>query len=130
MKTSNFSVDPILNIAADTVGHWGVDGVEFEGVARVTNGQTIALSGRFVGRIESNGCVIVCQSGSIYGTVVASAMQIDGAIHRTSADDVVIINGPLVIGENAEVNCNIQSEGLKMSYGAVVNGLISPVAAR
>lgn len=126
MTSMNFVVDPLLNISADAVAHWGVDGMEFEGTARVTNGQAIALSGKFMGRIESNGCVIVCQSGSIYGTVEASAMQIDGAIHRLSVDDVVKINGPVVIGERAEVNCNIQSQGLKTSYGAVINGLISP----
>lgn len=126
MSHSNFVVDPLLNISSDTVAHWGVDGMELEGTARVTNGQAIALVGKFVGRIESNGCVIVCQSGSIHGSVEASSMQIDGAIHRLTENDVIRTNGPMVIGEKAEVNCNIHSQGLKISYGAVINGLISP----
>lgn len=127
MNESFFVIDPLLNIQ-EPIAHWGIESMEFEGVARVTTGQTVAISGKFTGRIESNGCVIICKTATIFGTVQAAAMQIDGKITKASGDDLIKVFGPVVIGEQAEINCDIQSNGLKMAYGAVVNAVITNVS--
>lgn len=123
---NNAELDPLLGLAPEDVAVLAEGGVEIEGVVRVTNGQAIWVRGKVLGRIESNGPVLIDESGSVHGSVTAKSLQLGGAVHRVTQQDMVTLTGPLILSASAQLHCDAESGGLQMAYGAVVQGALRP----
>lgn len=101
-------------------------GIEIEGTLRVTNGGAILVSGSINGHIESNGSVVINEGATVNGSIRAKSLQVAGEIRAASEDDLLDIEGPIILAQTANITCNAVSAGIKTEFGARMNGRFQP----
>src|SRR5690606_26141905 len=90
-------------------------GTVFEGTFQARS--DVRISGRVVGKVQSDGKVIVAQEGVIEGEVVAASADVAGQIQGD-----VRITDRLVLKSSARVEGNIWTGRLVMEEGATFDG--------
>lgn len=123
---NNLHIDELLAVDESSITTLIDAGVSIIGKIIVTNGRTLLISGTVEGGIESDGSVLVNFGGTVRGSLNVKSLQVAGLIERAKEDDLVQVFGPLILAETAVINCDVTSEGLKTSYGAVMNGSFRP----
>lgn len=91
------------------------EGTVFEGTFQARS--DVRISGRVVGKVQSDGKVIVAQEGVIEGEVVAASADVAGQIQGD-----VRITDRLVLKSSARVEGNIWTGRLVMEEGATFDG--------
>lgn len=127
---TSLHIDELLAVDESSITTLIDVGVTVTGKISVTNGTSLLISGCVDGEVESNGAILVNLGGIIRGSVKAKSLQVAGLIERIKDDDLIQVFGPMILAETAVVNCDVVSEGLKSSYGAVMNGSFRPHASR
>ncbi len=126
--TTTPNLDQLLAIKAEELTTLVDSGVVIEGVLRVTNGKSVLLSGEVRGSIVSNGAVVINENAVVIGSIRAKSLQVSGKIAAAKDDDLVDIEGPIVLTKTAVMGVNAVSDGVQTEYGAVMNGRFSPRA--
>lgn len=132
MTTDNraLHIDELLSVDQASITTLIDVGVNIVGKVTVSNGRSLLISGCVEGEVESDGAILVNLGGVIRGSIKAKSLQVAGLVERTNDNDLIQVFGPLILAETAVVNCDVVSEGLKTSYGAVMNGSFRPHSTR
>lgn len=120
------SIDPLMQIGAEAITSLVDEGVEIEGIVRIKSDRAVLISGKVIGMIDSQGPVIINVNGSVHGSIRAKALQVLGGVHRVSTDDIVKIDGPLVLCKSSHMGCDAEAAGVQMAYGATIDGALRP----
>lgn len=120
------SLDQLLDISSEEITTLIDRGVVIEGVLRVANGKSILVSGEVRGSIVSNGAVVINENAVVIGSIRAKSLQVSGKVAAARDDDLVDIEGPIVLTKTAVMGVNAVSDGVQTAYGAVMNGRFSP----
>lgn len=120
------AIDTLMNTSLDSITTLVDEGVEIEGTIRINTDRAVMISGRVIGAIESRGPVIINVNGLVHGSIRAQALQVLGEVHRRTAEDLVKIDGPLVLCETSHLGCDAEAAGVQMAYGATIDGALRP----
>lgn len=124
--SSTPNLDQLLAIKSEELTTLIDSGVVIEGVLRITNGKSVLLSGEVRGAIVSNGAVVINEDATVTGSINAKSLQVSGKVSAGKDDDLVDIEGPIVLTKTAVMGINAISDGVQTEYGAVMNGRFSP----
>lgn len=119
-------IDELLAINESEILTLIDEGVEITGKIYINNGTAILITGTVVGEIISNGLVIVNLGGVVRGSIAAKGLQVAGTVERLDDDNLINIDGTMVLSDTAVINCNAVTRGIKTAHGAVMRGHFSP----
>lgn len=122
------TLDELLAVSADDITTIVDKGVEFHGELKITNGKTILISGTVVGKITSNGTVVINQDAEVRGSIQAKALQVGGRVVRDKEGDCLDIEEAIVVAKTATLDCDTTAKGIKTEFGADISGRFQPRA--
>lgn len=105
---------------ATTIG----EDLEFHGKLVIKNGGGIAIFGKVVGEIESDGVVVVGEGGIVTGTLSADVVAIAGTVDNSEgAEDSIHARASLVLGATARIGSkSIHYGSIEMERGCRIDG--------
>jgi cytoskeletal protein CcmA (bactofilin family) len=103
------------------------DDIEFHGKLVIKNGSGIAIFGKVVGEIESDGAVVIGEGGVVTGTLCADVVAIAGTVENLDgADDRIHARGSLVLGATARIGSkSIHYGAIEMERGCRIDGTLT-----
>lgn len=106
-------------------------GIELTGAIRCTTGKTVLISGAFIGDIESNGAVIIEESGMVRGSIHAKKIHLSGTIDETDDSNSITADERIVITKTGKLTSKTLSYGeLHMDFGSMISAKMTPLSAR
>jgi|GEM_PF-6631453 len=125
-KSGLASIDSLINVKLEDVTTMLDFGVEIEGVIRIRTDHAILISGHVIGSIESKGAVVIDENAEVHGSITAKSLQISGKVLRRSADDKLIVHGPVILAKTGHMGCDVECQGIQINFGASIDGKIQP----
>ena len=90
-------------------------GTVIDGTINATS--AIRINGKIIGQLQVGGRVVIAQTGSVEGTIVADESSISGTVEGD-----LVIKGKTTFSGTAKVNGTVRTSRLVIEEGAVFNG--------